>query len=172
MAGNPKYRFRRVSGADVALLSLWQQMPHVRAWWGDDEPAEDLDLNDPRVARWVVSLDDRPLGYIQDYDVHGWDDHHFGHLSPGSRGIDQFIGDPELIGQGHGPGFISAHVRRLFEDGAPAVATDPDPGNTRAIAAYEKVGFRATGPGTDTRWGRILPMIMTPSSEQSPPGPQ
>lgn len=153
-------------------MSHWQQMPHVREWWGDDEPAADLDLNDPRVTRWIVSLAHRPMGYIQDYDVHGWDDHHFGHLPPGSRGIDQFIGEPDLIGLGHGTRFISARVEMLFEAGAPMVATDPDPGNARAIAAYKKVGFRATDPAMETRWGRIFPMVMTPSSEQLPPGPQ
>ncbi|WWR55751.1 hypothetical protein RV999_26300 (plasmid) [Sinorhizobium meliloti] len=39
---------------------------------------------------------------MQDYTVHGWDDHHFAHLAKGSRGIDQYIGDPEMVGVGHG----------------------------------------------------------------------
>jgi len=95
---------------------------------------------------------------MQDYTVHGWENHHFFGLPKGSRGIDQFIGEPDMIGKGHGPAFISARVRDLFEEGAPVVATDPHPDNAQAIAAYKKSGFSEFGPPQETPWGRILPM--------------
>lgn len=152
------YEFRPVTRADLDLLLEWQKRPHVREWWDDTEPGDERDLTDPRVARWIVTTQGRPFAYMQDYTVHGWEDHHFFDLPEGSRGIDQFIGEPDMLGQGHGPGFITARLKMLFEEGAPVVATDPDPGNARAIAAYRKAGFREFGPPTDTPWGRILPM--------------
>ena len=124
----------------------------------------DLAALDARL--WIVSLDGRPFAYIQDYDPHAWPGHHFADLPPRSRGIDQFIGEPGLIGQGHGTAFIRAHVERLFAEGAPAIGTDPDPDNARAIRAYEKAGFVA-GREADTEWGYCL--LMTCRAEDSAP---
>ena len=84
--------------------------------------------------------------------------HHFSFLPPGSRGIDQFIGEPDMIGRGHGSAFVREHVDRLFAGGVPAVGVDPDPENARAIRAYEKAGF-VRGPVQDTEWG--LSLLMT-----------
>jgi aminoglycoside 6'-N-acetyltransferase len=79
-------------------------------------------------------------------------------LPPGSRGIDQYIGEPDMLGLGHGSAFVRAHCERLFEAGAPAVGTDPHRDNGRAIRAYEKSGFRAVSGPVDTRWGRAILM--------------
>ncbi len=152
------YTFRRVSMLDLPLLLEWQSRPHVREWWDDFEPSDQEDLEDPRVVRWIVELDDRPFGYMQDYTVHGWQGHHFAHLPDGARGIDQFIGEPEMIGLGHGSGFIAARMQSLFDAGVPVIATDPHPDNARAIAVYKKVGFGISGPPQATKWGMILPM--------------
>ena len=62
-----------------------------------------------------------------------------------------------MIGRGHGASFVRAHVDRLFAQGAPAVGTDPDPTNARAIRAYEKAGF-VRGEMRDTDWGFSLLM--------------
>ncbi|MFL4468765.1 GNAT family N-acetyltransferase [Tateyamaria armeniaca] len=158
MTGILTYSFRRVTADDLALLATWQSQPHVRRWWDADAPYEAEDLADPKVARWIVSLTDRPFAFMQDYTVHGWDDHHFAGLPQGSRGIDQFIGEPEMIGCGHGSAFIKQRMKALFEDGAPVIATDPHPDNEMAIAVYKKLGFKPLGPTQDTRWGLILPM--------------
>ena len=152
------YEFRPASMADLALLTGWLAQPHVRAWWDAAVPFDASSLHDPRVARWIVSLNGRPFAYLQDYAVHGWDDHHFAGMPAASRGIDQYIGEPDMIGRGHGTAFIAARMEGLFADGAPMIATDPHPDNARAIAVYRKLGFAEAGPPQDTRWGRILPM--------------
>ena len=90
----------------------------------------------------MIELHGRPLAYAQDYDPHAWPGHHFAHLPPGSRGIDQSIGDAELLDKGHGA----------------AVGTDPHPDNGRAIRAYQKAGFTITGGPRDTPWGRAILM--------------
>ena len=158
MAAAPQYSFKLAAAADLGRLLEWQSRPHVREWWDDIEPGFIEDFQDPRVTRWIVALDGRPFAYMQDYTVHGWQNHHFFDLPPGARGIDQFIGEPDLIGKGHGPAFIAGRLQTLFDEGVPVIATDPHPENARAIAAYEKAGFKAFGPPRDTPWGRILPM--------------
>ncbi|MEM6637962.1 MAG: GNAT family N-acetyltransferase [Pseudomonadota bacterium] len=162
MTGAGRYEFRQATSADLALLNAWQLLPHVREWWDVEDLIDEEDLSDPRVLQWVVSFSARPFAFMQDYTVHGWDDHHFAGLPKGSRGIDQFIGPTEMVGIGHGTAFIGKRIRALFEVGAPAVATDPHPDNARAIAAYRKLGFRTVGPPRETEWGLILPMLVEP----------
>lgn len=164
MTSQSAYAFRLATLDDLDMLSAWQATPHVRAWWDTDAPYDAADLADHRVQRWIVSLSDRPFAYLQDYTVHGWKDHHFAHLPPGTRGIDQYIGDPEMVGIGHGPGFISARLKSLFDQGAPVIATDPHPDNRHAISAYQKAGFEAAGTPQMTKWGLILPMVAAPSA--------
>lgn len=153
------YSFRKATLDDLDLLMGWQSNPHVCEWWDSDEPYDAADLADPRVERWIVSIANRPFAFIQDYTVHGWEDHHFAYLPKGSRGIDQYIGDPGMVGVGHGSSFINTRMQALFDDGAPVIATDPHPDNARAIAVYKKLGFVPSGPYQKTKWGLILPML-------------
>jgi aminoglycoside 6'-N-acetyltransferase len=157
------YQFRRVTEADLPLLRTWRARPHVIRWWGspDAEPEAET-LADPRVAMWIVEHRGRPFAYAQDYDVHGWTPHPFSHLPPGARGIDQYIGEPGMIGRGHGPAFVRLHCDRLFAAGAPAIGTDPHPDNLRARRAYEKAGFALTGGARKTRWGTAVLMERWP----------
>ena len=153
------YRFRPVTAADLPLLREWRSRPHVRSWWGppdDEDPAEAL--ADPDTAAWIVVHGGRPFAYAQDYDLRAGADHPFARLPAGSRGIDQLIGEPDMIGKGHGSAFVRAHCDRLFAGGAPAIGTDPHPDNVRAIRAYEKAGFAAGAGPVETRWGLALLM--------------
>src|SRR5205085_11664118 len=79
----------------------------------------------------------------QDYDVHVWPQAHLSRLPTGSRAIDAFIGDAQMIGKGHGSAFLRLLAERLAEEGAPVVAIDPSVENIRARRAYERAGFRA-----------------------------
>ena len=153
------YVFRPLTPADLPLLRAWRARPHWVEWWGTVEKGDDFAeaLADPDTAVWMVELGG-PLAYAQDYDPHAWPGHHFAHLPPGSRGIDQSIGDADLLGKGHGTAFVREHVERLFAAGAPAVGTDPHPDNGRAIRAYQKAGFTITGGPRDTPWGRAILM--------------
>jgi aminoglycoside 6'-N-acetyltransferase len=155
----PGYAFRPVSPSDLAMLRRWRERAHVIRWWGapDLEPEAET-LADGRVAMWIVEHLGRPFAYAQDYPVHAWETHAFAYLPPGARGIDQYIGEPDMVGRGHGGAFVRAHCERLFAAGAPAVGTDPHPDNRRAIRAYEKAGFEAVGGPVETLWGRALLM--------------
>jgi aminoglycoside 6'-N-acetyltransferase len=141
----PQYQFRPMTGADLPMLKQWLAAPHVMQWWGDTDKQFALlsgDLNADGIDQFVVEIGDRPIGYIQCYDPHAWPGNGFGPQPSGARGIDQFIGEADMIGRGHGSAFVRQFVAGRLAAGAPHVITDPEPGNARAIRAYEKAGFR------------------------------
>ena len=147
--------FRPLARPDLPLVHEWLRRPHVAEWWGPAETLDDLEAEhgpaiDGRAshAPYVVLLDDAPIGWIQWYvaaashDEGWWLDEH----DPGVRGIDQFIGDPALLGRGIGSAMVRAFDDMLFADPAVTrVQTDPSPANVRAIRCYEKAGFRRVG---------------------------
>jgi aminoglycoside 6'-N-acetyltransferase len=95
--------------------------------------------------QFIVATDGRPFGYLQSYDLAAWPDDAFGGHPPGTRAIDQFIGEPDMVDRGHGSAFIRAFVDDVLAAGTPRVITDPDLTNARAIRAYGKAGFREDG---------------------------
>ena len=157
------YSFRPVTPADLPLLAAWRSAPHVAEWWGaPDVDREEEKLADPAIAMWIVEHAGRPFAFAQDYDPHAWEPHPFSHLPQGSRGIDQYIGEPDMLGRGHGPAFVRLHCERLFAAGAPAIGTDPHPDNAPAIRAYQKAGSVIASEPVDTRWGRAILMEKWP----------
>ena len=141
----PTYRFRAVTPTDLPLLREWLLREHVREWWGD--PVRGLariaeHIVDPAIDALMVEYNDLPIGYIQSWDPRAEADHPCRDQPVGTRGIDQFIGELQLVGRGHGTAFIRLFVENLFGAGAPRVITDPNPRNSRAIRAYAKAGFK------------------------------
>lgn len=144
-ARRPSYEFRPATPVDLPMLRQWLRTPEVIRWWGDPEEQAALlqeDLNEPRMVMRIVSFEGGPFAYAQDYAVHVWPQLHFAHLPFGARAIDSFIGEPDMIGRGHGSAFLRLLAERLRAEGAPVVAIDPDIENLRARRAYEKAGFR------------------------------
>ncbi|HWF01894.1 MAG TPA: GNAT family N-acetyltransferase [Caulobacteraceae bacterium] len=154
-----RYVIRRAVEMDLPMLRRWRSLPHVARWWGaaSIEP-EAAKLKDPRLALWVAQVGARPFAFLQDYLVSEWSPHHFDELPRGSRGMDMYVGEPDLVGCGHGPALLREHVDRLFSEGVPAVGIDPHPENRAACRAFEKAGFTLVGGPVDTRWSRALLM--------------
>jgi aminoglycoside 6'-N-acetyltransferase len=154
------YQFRPMSADDLPLVKNWLARPHVVEWWGDPDEQFGLvsgDMNEPAMDQYIVSLNDAPLGYLQCYRLTDWNTG-FGPQPEGTRGIDQMIGIPEMVGQGHGSGFIREFIDRLLASSTPRVVVDPDPENARAIRAYEKAGF-VKDKLVDTPDGTALLMV-------------
>ena len=107
--------------------------------------------------QYIVSAQEQPFGYLQSYRLTDWNIC-FGAQPEATRGIDQMIGEPAMVGQGHGSGFIRAFSEGLLASGTPRVVVDPDPQNARAIRAYEKAGF-AKDKLVDTPDGIALLMV-------------
>ena len=92
-------------------------------------------------------LDAQPIGFAQSYIAFGasggwWESE----IDPGVRGIDQFLAEESLLGNGVGTCLVKALTSLLFEDrNVTKIQTDPSPRNLRAIRCYEKAGFRKVG---------------------------
>jgi aminoglycoside 6'-N-acetyltransferase len=139
-----RYTFRPFVRADLDLAQGWLRSPEVVRWWGDPQEQEACireDLDEPLMRQWIVSCGGRPFAYAQDYEAHSWPQAHLDLLPPGTRVIDAFIGDAEMLDRGHGKAFLRQLARMLLEDGAPLVAIDPVVANVRACRAYAGAGF-------------------------------
>ena len=158
------YSCRPATESDLPMLRRWLRAPEVVRWWGDplrEAALLEEDLANPLMTMLIVSHEGRPFAYAQHYDVGSWPQAHFAGLPPGTRAIDAFIGEPEMIGRGHGAFFLGLLARRLLDDGAPLVAIDPDHGNLRARRAYAKAGFEDRGL-VETGEGMAALMLFSP----------
>jgi aminoglycoside 6'-N-acetyltransferase len=154
------YAFRPMTSADLPKVRRWLGLPHVREWWGDPSEQYALvsgDLEEPAMAQFIVSESGNEVGYLQCYDLTTWNSG-FGKQPEGTRGIDLFIGEPDMIERGHGSALIRCFVDDKLKNGAPRIVTDPDPLNGRAVRAYEKAGFEKAGM-VDTPDGPALLMV-------------
>jgi aminoglycoside 6'-N-acetyltransferase len=159
----PDYIFRPMTAVDLPLIRRWLTQPHVRQWWGDPQEQYTLvsgDLDEPAMDQYIVSLSGNPFAYLQCYDLTAWNSG-FGQQPQGTRGIDLFIGEPDMIERGHGSALIRTFVDDRLRQGAPRMVTDPDPANLRAVRAYEKAGFEKDRM-VDTPDGPALLMIRNP----------
>jgi aminoglycoside 6'-N-acetyltransferase len=146
------------------MLRAWLATPEVARWWGDPHEQYALleeDLRNPLMVMRIVAFDGQPFAYVQDYHVHTWPQPHFADLPQGARGIDAFIGVPDMIGQGHGAAFLRARAMQLIAAGASLVAIDPDASNTRARRAYARAGFVETRMAP-TPAGPLVVMLFQP----------
>jgi AacA4 family aminoglycoside N(6')-acetyltransferase len=139
---------------DIPMLHEWLHRPHIVEWWGGEEARPSLEethakylphlMAEEGVVPYIAMFSGTPIGYAQSYVARGsgggwWQDE----TDAGVRGIDQFLADPTLLGQGLGTQLVSALVALLFSQRAVTkVQTDPAPHNLRAIRCYEKAGFR------------------------------
>jgi aminoglycoside 6'-N-acetyltransferase len=156
----PNYLIRPMTPGDLSLVRRWLETPEVVRWWGQPDEQYALvsdDLDHPDMAQFIVAIDDHPFAYVQCYGLGTWNEG-FGAQPPGTRGIDQFIGEPGMIGQGHGSGFLRQFADTLLASGLPRIVTDPDPDNGRAIRAYAKAGFQSDRL-VDTPDGLALLMV-------------
>jgi aminoglycoside 6'-N-acetyltransferase len=159
----PDYLFRSMTLGDLPLIRHWLALPHVREWWGDADEQYSLvsgDLDEPAMDQYIFSTAGSPFAYLQCYDLTAGNSG-FGPHPPGTRGIDLFIGEPDMIERGHGSALIRCFVDDRLQKGAPRIVTDPDPANRRAVRAYEKAGFEKDRM-VDTPDGPALLMVRNP----------
>jgi aminoglycoside 6'-N-acetyltransferase len=118
--GAHSYDFVPVDREHLQLLRRWLEAPHVSEWWGD--PDHEIDLIEEGLGLlWVepflATLDGRPFAYIQTYDVHAEPGGEYADQPQDCWGVDPFIGEAHMIGQGHGSAMLRAFVDRLFAQG-------------------------------------------------------
>ena len=137
-------RFRPFTDADLPLVALWLKTPEVSRWWGDPEHELTVlaqDLDEPSMRQWIVEFRGRPFAYVQAYPAGAWPQAHLKHLFADTQMIDAFVGEPDMLSQGHGSAFPRELAQMLVDEGSPTVAIDPDAKNERARRAYARAGF-------------------------------
>lgn len=144
-----EYRFRTPENRDADLLHGWVHQPHAADWW---TPAQEdlVDLKTGNKERqegfqhFIVSHGGRDFAYIQCYDPSARPEKWEGHVPPaGTVCIAQFIGDPEMIGFGHGSKFIQAFIEEAKNiPGITRIVAAPHPENVHGIRCFKQVGFR------------------------------
>ena len=150
--GSNRISFEPFKEEDISLLISWFKASHVRRFWSESEDEIEVrkkyskKLNDQGVLPRIILLEGRAIGYIQAYQACLVGDGWWPGVEAGVFGIDQFIGEVELIGKGLGAQIINQFVKSLILDPrVQEIIADPDPTNLRAIKAYEKAGFIASG---------------------------
>ena len=148
--------FRALTPADLPLMHRWLNQDHVVDWYGAGnlrrptlEQVEKHYLPRVRGAEptrgFVVQHEERPVGYIQMYFVDDYPENARAiELESWTPGIDLFVGEREMLGQGFGTAVLRAFSRELiFSDPRVTMCiVAPSPDNARAIRCYEKAGFR------------------------------
>lgn len=136
------------------LVVRWLNASHVQEWWRDGEATQESVEHKyaPRLAEdsatrvFVINIDGVPAGLIQCYrhaDYPEWD------TDVGvenAAGADYLIGEPILVGRGHGSAAIDAVVGIAFEiyPDVKSVVAVPQADNRASCRALEKAGFTLT----------------------------
>lgn len=100
--------------------------------------------SDLKETRCIVKFEDFDIGYIQFYELEQQDLINFGlDQSEIIYGTDQFIGETKYWNNRIGQLLMQSMIDYLTEQkGADLIVVDPQTWNARAIACYEKVGFK------------------------------
>ena len=123
------YVFRPMSSADLPTIKRWLGTPYICQWRHNPLQQFELvngDLGHPDMAQFIVTADAREFAYLQCYNQGTWSTG-FGPQPEGTRGLDQFIGEADMLDHGHGSTFIGLFADRLLACGTPRIVTDPVP---------------------------------------------
>ena len=132
---------RPVAPGDREGLRAILAEPSVARWWGvtasPGQAADDWLAPDEDTTVFAIVVDGELVGSIQASEEPDPDYRH--------AGLDLFLTTASQ-GRGLGPDAIRTVARWLFDErGHHRLTIDPSAANTRAIAAYERVGFRRVG---------------------------
>lgn len=156
---------RRATPDDAPTLRTWD-LDDAVGYSGGEDDNYDWDFELPRSVQWreflIAELDARPIGMIVLLDVLHEESHYWGHDSPeNSWAVDIWIGAAEDRSKGYGTQMMRKALERCFEDhDASCVLIDPLQSNRRAIAFYQRLGFREVGP---KRFGNDDCLVMSVS---------
>jgi RimJ/RimL family protein N-acetyltransferase len=150
---NNHIAFRPLGLTDIPLMYQWFNMPSVQAFyslrtWTEEEVLEKLRpyiLGQKPVSGLIILLNNESIGYLQHYKVidYPWPNQTLSQdIIENVVGMDLFIGEPKLIGQGLGQAIISAFLEKYVWPKCGFCVVDPDIRNLAAIKCYKKLGFK------------------------------
>lgn len=136
---------RPATPADLNLLQLWDEQPHVIAADPNDDWhwEVELDRNPDWREQLIAEITGRPIGFIQIIDPAREESHYWGEIAANLRAIDIWIGEETNLGKGYGTKMMQLALARCFSDPVvTAILIDPLASNTRAHRFYERLGFK------------------------------
>jgi aminoglycoside 6'-N-acetyltransferase len=153
--------FRPLAETDMPMLKRWLEDPDVAPWYQEDSTELDalreryrlVVTGEEPTRGFVIRVDGRDAGYIQAYVI---DDHpdyaRQMAVDPGAVGIDLVLGEPWARNRGYGAAVLRGFLREVVfgEMDAGIAIIAPEPGNARAIRAYERAGFA---------WVKTVPVV-------------
>jgi aminoglycoside 6'-N-acetyltransferase len=146
--------FRAMTEADLSALAQWQSEPHVARWWDaesrDEQSARRKYLprihGDDPTRMWVLEVDGRPVGFLQDYRVGDDPDYAAQTGYPDAVGFDYAIGEAGLVDRGLGTRATWEFCRDVLRRDYPAVEhflASPSHRNVASLRVLAKCGFVA-----------------------------
>jgi aminoglycoside 6'-N-acetyltransferase len=156
-------RFQRLTANDLPLLHEWLQREPVRAWWSRRESFDEVvDHYLPAIEGrkptdlYLIVLEERPVGFIQTYLLSDHPDSaELVGAGTGVAGVDLFIAEAELTGQGLGAEVLRSFTRQIVFARPTTIAwlADPDARNAVSLRAFEKAGFHKVNDFLDPNDG-------------------
>lgn len=143
---------RHLEDSDKQILVKWLSDPVVLQYYEGRDNPHDLERVNARffnreddTTRCIAEYDGKPIAYIQFYlvddeskGVYGYDE-----VQDSIYGTDQFIGEVDYWNKGIGTLLVNLMKKSLIEKKeASRIVMDPQADNMRAIACYEKCGFK------------------------------
>ena len=147
---NGRLSVRGLEERDLKLMTKWLSDNAVLEYYeGRDNPFDErqaeqvfLEVNDEE-TKCIVEYMNKPIGYIQFYEVDEKTRINYGYSDENIYGIDQFIGETDYWGKGIGTLLVKSMTAFLLhKKGAQKVIMDPQARNERAIRCYKKCGFK------------------------------
>lgn len=142
--------FRPMTKEDIPFYYKWAEASHVkRSWFTENDSPKEKILeylkSDSFVKPFIISVDSKPIGYIQYYDV-SEDKEFWGNEPKGTYGVDIFIGEVDYLGKGYVQEITQKGCKFMFEnvEGATRIVIDPYITKTNKKAViyyYGKIGF-------------------------------
>ncbi|HEX7064538.1 MAG TPA: GNAT family N-acetyltransferase [Bacillales bacterium] len=142
---------RKLEKEDEQLLVAWLSDPQVLQFYEGRDRPHDLEMVrehfyvDDELHRCVFEFAGKPIGYIQFYPLEKEFRRKYGYLNKDEKiyGMDQFIGETKYWDQGIGKKLGKSMIEHLTNrEKIDKIAMDPQTWNERAIACYEKCGFK------------------------------
>ena len=149
---NEKIAIRELEEQDAELLLKWLSDPQVLEYYeGRDHRFDEKMVTDKfyalnfRKTRCIIEYCDIAIGYLQFYPLDEGDCVEYGYEIANKifYGIDLFIGETQYWNKGIGTELMKKIIAYLMlEKDAQKIVIDPHCRNVRAIACYEKSGFK------------------------------
>lgn len=142
--------FRDVNiDSDIHNLYAWLGDPDVQQWYSEGEHSlqnyAETFSPEPTTRKCIVLIDSHPVGYLQAYRLKDEPEYatQLG-LEHDATSLDILLGNPDYRGKGWGSLVLHRALDEIVfgEMESLHACCNPDPENLRAVAAYQKAGFR------------------------------